>query len=105
MPQRDVVNDRGWKREFEDPIPLPRGRQLVTLKDAADYIMKLPKAEQNLEDWQTAVHCLIGAAEGRDFLMHSRIGVLRALNRNNQRVFTDHKDSHWGKRKLKRDQT
>jgi hypothetical protein len=46
MPQRDVVNDRGWKREFEDPIPLPRGRQLVTLKDAADYIMKLPKAEQ-----------------------------------------------------------
>jgi hypothetical protein len=30
--------DEGWKREFEDPIPLPRGRQLVTLKDAADYI-------------------------------------------------------------------
>jgi len=46
MPQRDVVNDRGWKREFEDPIPLPRGRQLVTLKDAANYIMKLPKAER-----------------------------------------------------------
>lgn len=46
MPQRDVVNDRGWKREFEDPIPLQRGRQLVTLKDAADYIMKLPKAER-----------------------------------------------------------
>jgi hypothetical protein len=46
MPQRDVVNDPGWKREFEDPIPLSRGRQLVTLKDAADYIMKLPKAER-----------------------------------------------------------
>jgi hypothetical protein len=27
-------------------IPLPRGRQLVTLKDAAEYIQKLPKAEQ-----------------------------------------------------------
>jgi hypothetical protein len=25
---------------------LSRGRQLVTLKDAANYIMKLPKAEQ-----------------------------------------------------------
>ncbi len=36
-----------WSRAFDDPIPLPRGRQLVTLKDAADYIMKLPKAEQN----------------------------------------------------------
>jgi hypothetical protein len=25
--------DRGWKRKFDDPIPLPRGRQLVTLED------------------------------------------------------------------------
>jgi hypothetical protein len=35
--------ERGWKLEFEEPIPLPRGRQLVKLKDAATYIMKLPK--------------------------------------------------------------
>ena len=40
-----------WSRRFDDPIPLPRGRQFVTLKDAADYIMKLPKAEQNHEHW------------------------------------------------------
>jgi hypothetical protein len=53
-------------RPFEDPIPLPDGGQLVTLKDAADYIMKLPKAEQDLVEWQTAIGCLIGAAEGRD---------------------------------------
>jgi len=44
--------------------------------------MKLPKPEQNLAEWQTAIGCLIGAAEGRDFLMHARIGVMRALNRN-----------------------
>ena len=93
-----------WSRAFEDPIPLPRGRQLVTLEDAAAFIMKLPKAEQDLEEWQTAVGCLIGAAEGRDFLMHARIGVLRALNRNIERTLTDRKDSHWGQRKLKRDQ-
>ena len=24
-----------WQRAFDDPIPLPRGRQLVTLRDAA----------------------------------------------------------------------
>jgi hypothetical protein len=24
MPQRDVVNDRGWKRAFEYPILLPK---------------------------------------------------------------------------------
>jgi hypothetical protein len=93
-----------WSRPFEDPITLPDGGQLVTLKDAADYIMKLPKAEQNLDEWQTAIGCLIGAAEGRDFMMHSRIGVLRALNRNVERMLTDRKEMHWGRRKLKRDQ-
>jgi hypothetical protein len=91
-------------RLFDDAILLPGGRELLTLRDAADYIMKLPKADQDLEEWQTAIGCLIGAAEGRDFMMHARIGVLRALNRNAERMLTDRKDSHWGKRKLKRDQ-
>jgi hypothetical protein len=45
--------------------------QFVTLQDAAGHIMKLPKAELKLEEWQTATGCLIGAAEGRDFLMHA----------------------------------
>jgi hypothetical protein len=93
-----------WSRRFEDPILLPRGRELVTLEDAAAYIMKLPKAEQNLEEWQTATEALMMAAEDRGPLMHARIGVLRALNRNIERALTDRKDSHWGKRKLKRDQ-
>jgi hypothetical protein len=40
--------------------------------------------------------------EGRDFLMHARIGV---MHRNVERVFNpDRKETHWGKRKLKRDQ-
>ena len=52
-----------------------------------------------------AVHCLIGAAEGRDFLMHARIGMLRALNRHVGRVFNPtRKDTHRGKRKLNRDE-
>jgi hypothetical protein len=91
--------------QLRRPVSLPVGRQLVTLKDAADYILKLPKAEQNLPEWQTAISCLIGAAEGRDFLMHARIGMLRALNRHVERVFnSDRKGTHWGKRKLRRDQ-
>jgi glycine/D-amino acid oxidase-like deaminating enzyme len=32
-----------------------RNYTLVTLKDAANYIQKLPKVEQDLEDWQAAV--------------------------------------------------
>jgi hypothetical protein len=99
-----LTTDTGWSRPFDDAIMLPDGRKMLTLKDAPEYIQKLPEAEQQLEEWQTAVGCLIAAAEGRDFVMHVRIGVLRALNRNAERTFTNRKDSHWGKRKLKRDQ-
>jgi hypothetical protein len=36
--------------------------------------------------------------------MHARIGVMRALNRSVVREFNpDRKDTHWGRRKLKRD--
>ena len=77
----------------------------MTLRDAGDYITSLPKAEQNLEEWQTAIGCLIGAAEGRDFMMHARIGMLRALNRHVVRTFNpDRKETNWRKRKLRRDQ-
>ena len=95
---------KGWSRKFEDAILLPDGRELITLKHAADYIMKLPKAEQKHEKWQVAVECLIMAAEGRGPLMHARIGVMQALNRDKQRVFkSGEKTTYWGKRKLARD--
>ena len=36
--------------------------------------------------------------------MFARIGVMRALNRDVERVFDpSRKDTHWGRRKLKRD--
>jgi hypothetical protein len=40
--------DNGWQRKFEDSIPLPDRRKLVTLRDAADYITSLPKKESDL---------------------------------------------------------
>jgi hypothetical protein len=93
-----------WVREFEDPIPLPRGRMLVTLKNAAAYIMKLSKADRELPEWQAAGEALIMAAEGRGPLLHARVGMLRAINRNDVREFNaDRKDTHWGKRKLARE--
>jgi hypothetical protein len=78
---------------------------LLTLRDAAAYIMKLPKAEQDLEEWQAAVEALLLVAELNGPTMFARIGVMRALNRNVERVFnSDRKDSQWGRRKLARDQ-
>jgi hypothetical protein len=94
--------DRGWKRPFDDPIPLPRGRQLVTLRDAGTYITKLPKAEHDAEEWQAAMEALMLVARGGPTML-ARIGVMRALNRHVERVFNlNRKDHHWGRRKLKR---
>jgi hypothetical protein len=69
-----------WSRAFDDPIPLPSGKPLRTLQEAADHILAPPKAEQAKPRWQTAVECLIMAAEGRGPVMFARIAMLRALN-------------------------
>jgi hypothetical protein len=53
------VAERGWKRRFVEPIPLPRGRQLITIEDAGTYITKLPKAEHEAAEWQAAMEALI----------------------------------------------
>jgi hypothetical protein len=94
-----------WSRRFEEPIPLSRGRQLVTLEDAGNYITKLPKAEYEAPEWQAAMEALILVATKGGHTMLPRIGVMRALNRHVERIFNpDHKETHWGKRKLKRDE-
>jgi hypothetical protein len=78
---------------------------LVTLRDAALFITKLPKAEHDADEWQAAMEALILVAELGGPTMLAHIGMMRALNRGVERVFNpDRKDSHWGKRKLKRDQ-
>jgi hypothetical protein len=64
-----------------------KGRQLVTLRDAAVYIQKLPEAEQLFEEWQAAVEALLLVVELNGPTMMARIGMLRALNRHVERVF------------------
>jgi hypothetical protein len=89
-----------WSDEFEDPIP-----GMTTLQDAADHILKLPKALQQQPHWQAAIEALIMAAEGRGPLLHARVGMLRAMNHGGERVFrSDRQETRWGKRKLKRDE-
>jgi hypothetical protein len=48
-----------WSRKFDEPVTLPRGRQLVTLRDAGSYIAKLPEAEHTAPEWQAAMEALI----------------------------------------------
>jgi hypothetical protein len=89
-----------WSTQFDDPIA-----GLSTLQDAADHILKLPKATPQLPHWQTAVEMLIKAAEGSPgWMMFARMAMLRAMNHGRERMFSDRKETHWGKRKLKRDE-
>ncbi len=95
---------KGWKRPFDDPIPPARGRQLITLRDAALYITKLPKAEHDAEESQTATEALILVATLGGPTMFARIGVMKTLTRHIERAFNpDRKDHHCGRRKLARD--
>jgi hypothetical protein len=100
-----AISERGWAREFEDPIALPDGRALRTLLDAGNYIEVLPRKEQLAPEWHNAVEALLLVAENGGPTMFARIGFMKALNRHRERVFDpSRKDHHWGKRKLKRDE-
>jgi hypothetical protein len=93
-----------WDQRFSDPIRLPSGKHLVTLRDAALYITKLPKAEHDSKEWHAAMEALLLVAESGGPTMFARIGVMRALNRQVEREFNPaRKDTHWGRRKLARE--
>jgi len=94
--------DRGWSRRFDDPVPLPGGRQLVTLEDTGNYITKLPKAEHESAEWQAAMEALILVATLGGPTMLARIGVMRALNRHVEHVFDPSRKE--GHQTLARDQ-
>jgi hypothetical protein len=94
-----------WSRAFDEPIPLPKGKALVTLRDAASYIMALPGKTRQSDEWQAAIEALLMAAEARGPLMHAHIGMMLALH--GAKPIPEHdssKEKHWGRRKLKRDE-
>jgi hypothetical protein len=63
------------------------------------YIMKLPKAEQDIDEWQATIERLIVVPEQNGPNMMARIGMFRALNRNVVREFdSSRKDTHRGRR-------
>jgi hypothetical protein len=49
---REMAERTGWSREFDEPIALLGGRQLITLRDAATFITALPAKESALPEWQ-----------------------------------------------------
>jgi hypothetical protein len=45
-----MVEAVSWDRPFGEPIEMPKGKKLVTPRDVALYITKLPKAEHDAKN-------------------------------------------------------
>ncbi len=72
-----------------------RSAGFAPFRDAAQYIMKLPKAEHDAEEWQAAMQALMLVADQDGPTIFVRIGMMRALNRHVVRWFNpSRKDKH-----------
>ena len=76
-----------WDRPFDQPVPLPKGAPARTLRDAANYIRRLPKSKRDRLEWRLAFHLLIEAAEDCGPLTFARLGMLNAMDREAQTRF------------------
>ena len=57
------MSERGCQRAFDDPVPLPDGTQLRTLREAVEYLAKaIPKAERDMPEVLRAAEMLTDAA-------------------------------------------
>jgi hypothetical protein len=95
-----------WSREFEEPIIIPprgprgKSRELVTLKDAGEYIAQGRAHGNGVANCNGSVASAVRGAP----TMLARIGIMKALHRHEVREFKpSEKKTHWGKRKLARD--
>lgn len=92
-----------WDTLLPAPILVPSSKALLTLRDAAVLIQKLPKSQADSPAWQIATEALMLAAEERGPLMHAQVGMMRALHPRQPVYDSSRKDPHWGRRKLARD--
>jgi hypothetical protein len=93
-----------WSLRFAEPILLPDGANLRTLREAVAYLGKvIPKSDHAMPSVTTAAELLTLAAEHGGPVEFARIATLQALNRHRVRQFSDRNDPHWGRRKLARD--
>ncbi len=94
-----------WSQRFDEPIVLPDGAKLRSLREAVAHLGKvIPKSDHDMPSVTTAAELLTLAAEHGGPIEFARIATLQALNRHCVREFTDRKDPQWGRRKLARDQ-
>jgi hypothetical protein len=94
-----------WDSRFAERIVLEDGAKLASLRQAIAYFVKtIPAAECGSPAVLTAAELLTNAAEHGGPVEFARI-TLQVLNQHAVRTFNpDRKETHWGRRKLKRDE-
>lgn len=75
-----------WERPFDQPVPLPSSPPACTLRDAANYIRKLPASERETPECRLAIQMLIDAAEDRGPMLFAKVGIERAFYKEAARI-------------------
>lgn len=84
-----------WDKPFREPIDVSDGITLVSLRDAGTYITSLPPTEHEAREWQTAMHCLIEAADHGGPVSFARLGVAQALHRHVEKTYDPTRKQNW----------
>jgi hypothetical protein len=97
----DGLSLMSWSRRFDEPIELPDGRKLRTLKEVIAWLAKeIPKSEHGMKQVQVAADMVTKAAENNGPLIFARMGTMQAINRHRVREFdTSRKPHHLGETK------
>ena len=94
-----------WDSRFAEPIELPSGVSLASLRDAIVHLVNtVPSSERGTPVVLTAAELVTSAAERGDPIEFARIATLRAVNRHAMREFNpDLQRPALGRRKLARE--
>lgn len=85
-----------WDTRFPEPIPVPHGEPLITLRDAGAYITSLPLKVHDAKAWQTAMECLMLAADRGGPIEFARLAMHQALHPKPEPVYhSPKKDPVW----------
>ena len=85
-----------WDLRFPEPIPISDGKALVTLRDAGAYVTALPLETHAEPVWQTAIDCLLLAADKGGPIEFARLAMHKALHPKPAPVYRPHgTDTKW----------
>jgi hypothetical protein len=68
-----------WTQFFRDPIELPDGRTLRSLRDAGEFIQSLPKTMHERPEWKEAVKALLLFVDHDGDTLLVREAIIKAL--------------------------